>query len=194
MNQSNLVLASGSSYRKALLGKLNLDFIVDYAEIDESALEGESPGETAMRLAQMKARVLAAKYPAHLVIGSDQVAMLGQRQLKKPGGRESAIGQLVASSGRQVDFYTAVSVFDSANRKVVTDLDVTRVHFKSLTRGQIERYIDLDKPYRCAGSFKSEGLGIALIERIEGEDPNALIGLPLIKLIGILEKFGVMII
>lgn len=186
-----IVLASGSRYRAELLRKLNLDFISCSSNIDESARDGESAAELAIRLSKAKAAALSADYPNHLIIGSDQVAVCGSQFLNKPGNREQAIRQLKAQSGQIVQFYTGISVFDSASGHCLTDIDICSVHFRTLSDRQIESYVDLEQPFDCAGSFKSEGLGIALFSRIEGDDPNALIGLPLIKLIALLEEFGV---
>ncbi|MGZ4960180.1 MAG: Maf family protein [Methylomonas sp.] len=185
-----IVLASGSSYRAELLRKLHLDFISCSSNIDESPHDGESAAEQAVRLSEAKACALSADYPQHLIIGSDQVAVCGSQFLNKPGNREQAIRQLKAQSGQTVWFYTGIAVLDSASGRCLSDIDICSVHFKALSDKQIESYVDLEQPFDCAGSFKSEGLGIALFSRIEGGDPNALIGLPLIKLIALLEKFG----
>ncbi len=187
---TRLVLASGSPYRHMLLNNLGLDFIVDSPDIDESAMSGETPQQLSERLSCEKAKSLASKYPDHLIIGSDQVAMLNHRQLTKPGNRKNCITQLIAASGRQVLFFTGVCVLDSKTGQSITEVDLCSVYFKNLTLEQIERYVDREKPFDCAGGFKSESLGIALIERIKGDDPNALIGLPIIKLIRILDQFG----
>ncbi len=186
-----IVLASGSRYRAELLRKLHLNFISCSSNIDESARDGESAMELAIRLSEAKAAALSSDYSNHLIIGSDQVAVCGSHFLNKPGSREQAIRQLKAQSGQTVQFYTGISVFDSANGYCLSDIDICSVHFKALNDRQIESYVDLEQPFDCAGSFKSEGLGIALFSRIEGDDPNALIGLPLIKLVALLEKFGV---
>lgn len=186
-----IVLASGSHYRAELLGKLHLYFISCSSNIDESAHDGESAAQLAMRLSEAKANALRADYPRHLIIGSDQVAVCGSQFLNKPGNREQAIRQLQAQSGQIVQFYTGISVLDSASGRCLSDIDICSVHFKTLNDRQIEHYVDLEQPFDCAGSFKSEGLGIALFSGIEGNDPNALIGLPLIKLIALLERFGV---
>ena len=138
-----------------------------------------------------KAQALAQRFPDHLIIGSDQVAMFGEQQLEKPGGRTEAIHQLALVAGKQAHFYTAVTLLESRTNRALTEVDHTIVTFRSLTRGQIERYVARDEPYQCAGGFKSEGLGIALFEKIEGEDPNALVGLPLIRLTRMLEQFAV---
>jgi len=147
-----------------------------------------------MRLAQEKAAAVAQQFPEDLIIGSDQVAMLAGQQLTKPGGRANAIRQLRAASGQAVTFYTSVCVLNSATNESGTDLDRTIVHFRPLTNAQIEAYVDRDQPFDCAGGFKSESLGVVLFEKIEGEDPNALIGLPMIRLIRLLETFGVTVI
>ncbi|MGZ5009039.1 MAG: Maf family protein [Methylobacter sp.] len=189
-----LVLASSSPYRRELLKKLGLSFDTASPDIDETPLPDEAPTQTAMRLSLQKAAALAAEFPQHLIIGSDQVAILAGKPLNKPGSRENAIAQLAAASGKTVHFYTGVCVYDSRNGQHRVDYDHCAVTFRVLSREQIERYIDLDRPFNCAGGFKAESLGIALFERIAGDDPNALIGLPLIKLIGLLEGFGVKVI
>lgn len=187
----HLVLASTSPYRRSLLGKLGLPFVAATPDVDERRRLNEEPGTLATRLAEAKCRALQTQYPCHLIIGSDQVAMLGDTQLTKPENRSCAIRQLQAASGQRVVFYTGVCVLDTSNRRAQTEMDVCTVHFRELRENQIIHYVDRDEPFDCAGSFKSEGLGIALFERIEGEDPNALIGLPLIRLISMLNRFGV---
>lgn len=189
-----IVLASGSAYRAELLRKLRLDFSVRPANIDEGLHPDEAPGDAALRLARNKALALADPCPRHLIIGSDQIAVCGGNFLNKPGGREQAISQLQMQSGRSTRFYTAVSILDSGSGRMVSDLDISTVHFKTLSDSQIERYVDIEQPYDCAGSFKSEVLGIALFSAIEATDPNALIGLPLIKLVELLSKFDVRVI
>lgn len=186
-----LVLASSSVYRKALLEKLHLSFTCASPDIDESEKKGEPPRQMALRLAEKKANALTAGYPHHLIIASDQVAILGQTQLKKTGTHSNAIEQLQLCSGQSVKFYTSVCVLNSANGELKSALDTCTVHFKKLNKQQILKYIELEHPLDCAGSFKSVGLGIALFERIQGDDPNALIGLPLIKLISLLEAFNI---
>ncbi|NJD05233.1 MAG: septum formation inhibitor Maf [Methylococcaceae bacterium] len=185
-----LVLATGSRYRRQLLGKLELPFDSASPDIDESHRPGESPMALARRLASEKAMALANQFPDHLIIGSDQVAELNGRALGKPGTHSRATAQLRAASGNTMVFFTAVCVLDSRSTLSRSDVDRTVVYFRPLTDQQIERYVDREQPLDCAGSFKSEGLGIALFEKIDGEDPNALIGLPLIRLIRILEAFG----
>lgn len=189
-----IILASGSQYRAELLRKLPLDFIGCGSDVDETPLPGESAPQLAIRLSQAKAEAIGAMYPNRLIIGSDQVAVCGDRLLGKPGDREQAIRQLKAQSGQTVRFYTGICVLNSADGHCLSDIDICSVHFRTLADQQIERYVDLEQPFDCAGSFKSEGLGIALFSRIEGDDPNALIGLPLIKLIDLLARFGVAVI
>ncbi|MEI8574197.1 septum formation inhibitor Maf [Methylomonas sp. LW13] len=186
-----IVLASSSKYRCQLLEKLGLAFLSCSSDVDESPQAGESPYALVRRLSLAKAEEVGKIYPNHLIIGSDQVAVLDQEILGKPGGRDAAIQQLAKQSGRTVQFYTGVCVFNSVSGRHLSDMDVCSVQFKTLTSSQIEKYIDLDRPFDCAGSFKSEGLGIALFSKIVGEDPNALVGLPLIKLVALLDKFGV---
>ncbi len=189
-----IVLASSSKYRRQLLEKLGIDFLSFSSEIDESPLTDESPEALVSRLSIAKAEEVGKTYSDHLIIGSDQVAVLDREILGKPGGRDSAIQQLTKQSGRTVQFYTGICVLNSASGLHLTDLDICSVYFKALEYAQIQRYIELDQPFDCAGSFKSEGLGIALFSKIVGEDPNALVGLPLIKLVALLEKFGVHVI
>ncbi|MDD1619939.1 MAG: Maf family nucleotide pyrophosphatase [Methylococcaceae bacterium] len=186
-----IILASASQYRAELLRKLHLDFISCGSNVDETPLPGESPELLAKRLSQAKAEALSAMYPNHLIVGSDQVAVCGNELLSKPGDRTQAIRQLKMQSGQTVRFYTGICVLNSATGHYLNDIDICSVHFKTLSDSQIERYVDLEKPFDCAGSFKSEGLGIALFSRIEGDDPNALVGLPLIKLTGLLARFGI---
>lgn len=190
-NPLPLVLASSSPFRRELLTKLGLTFQTDSPDVDEAALAGETPAAQAARLAECKAKALANRYPAHLIIGSDQVAEIAGHTLGKPGNREGAIAQLQAASGRSMRFHTALYVWNSRDGIGKGAVDSTTVYFRRLDVRQIQAYIDREQPYGCAGSFKSEGLGIALFERIETEDPNALIGLPLIRLVAILEQFGV---
>ena len=173
-----LILASTSRYRRDLLARLRLDFEVARPEVDESALPGETPSVLARRLATAKAAAIAVQAPHAWVIGSDQVADLDGRALGKSGGRDAAIAQLQGMSGRPVAFRTAVCVMRGATS--FDALDTTLVHFRNLDHAEIERYVDAEQPFDCAGSFKSEGLGIALFEAIETQDPTALIGLPLI--------------
>lgn len=191
MKTNNLVLASSSPYRQAILKKLHLDFVTARPDINEAAQENESPTRLALRLAQEKAMALTNRYPRHLIIASDQVAMQNETQLNKPGNQANAIKQLQLSSGNTVKFYTSVCILNSATGELKSAFDLCTVYFKTLSEQQIKNYIRLEQPYDCAGSFKSEGLGIALFERIQGDDPNALIGLPLIKLIALLNSFDI---
>ena len=187
-NPAQLVLASSSPFRKALLAKIYPEFDAASPDIDESMQENEPPIDLALRLAIEKAKALKTQYPNHLIIGSDQVAMLGETQLTKPGTHDNCIKQLQLSSGKTLKFYTAVCVLNSTTGDYKADVDSCTVQMKHLTNEEIESYVQKDKPYGCAAAFKSEGLGIALFEKIEGDDPNALVGLPLIKLIKLLNQ------
>lgn len=191
MSEKTLVLASTSPFRRELLGKLRLPFECAAPDIDESARPGETPEQLVMRLAEAKARAVADNFGEALIIGSDQVACTDGEILGKPGNRGRAILQLENTSGKTVDFYTGLSVLDTATDQALTLCEPFKVHFRQLGRGQIERYLDAEEPYNCAGSFKSEGFGITLFERLEGDDPNTLIGLPLIRLVDLLAAQGV---
>jgi len=186
-----IILASSSPYRQQLLNRLQIDYTAISPEIDESPHANEAGIDQAKRLARQKAFALSDQFHCHFIIGSDQVVIVNQKQLPKPGNRESAIHQLQTISGSTVDFYTSICVLNSKTLQFSEGIDHCSVTFRKLSLTEIEKYVDLDKPYNCAGSFKSEGLGIALIETISGEDPNALIGLPLIKLITLLKNFDV---
>ncbi len=194
MALKHLVLASSSEYRQFLLRKLHLEFICASPQLDEIPLPDESPRQTALRLSKAKASELIGKFPNSLIIGSDQVAVLNGFRLSKPGNRKNTTEQLLAASGQCMTFYTGVAVANSLTGELISDIDECHVYFKKLTQTTIDRYVDLEKPFNCAGGFKSEGMGIVLMNKIEGDDPNALIGLPLIKLIGLLERFGVKVI
>lgn len=189
-NNTKLVLASSSPFRQALLKKLFNSFDTASPNIDESRQPNESDLALSKRLAFEKANALASTFPNHLIIGSDQVAMLDNTQLTKPGSHENAVKQLQLSSGRTVTFYTSLCVLNTATSESLTDVDICKVRMKKLSADEIERYVERDKPYGCAAAFKSEGLGIALFEKIEGDDPNALIGLPLIKLTALLKQMN----
>ena len=193
MNSQPLVLASTSIYRSQLLSTLQIPFQTAAPDVDETPLPGESAEQTSWRLAQVKAQVVAQRFPDALIIGSDQVALLDGKQIGKPLNHDNAVLQLRAMRGKTVTFYTALSLLNAANGEMQTDVAITRVSFRDLKDDEIERYLKKEQPYHCAGSAKSEGLGIALISRIQGDDPNALIGLPLILLVGMLEKQGVRI-
>ena len=183
-----LVLASGSAYRKALLKRLGLAFEVFSPDVDEKPLAAESPAETALRLAALKAK--AAPHRDALIVGSDQVASCNGRRYGKPGNHESAARQLRELSGRTTQFDTAIALLDSANGQLQTRVVPCRVTFRKLDERRIQKYLEMEKPYDCAGAAKAEGLGIALISRIETDDPTSLIGLPLIALTEMLERAG----
>jgi septum formation protein len=191
LNSQPLVLASTSIYRSELLTTLHIPFQTAAPDVDETPLPGESAAQTSWRLSQTKAQVVATRFPHALIIGSDQVALLDGQQIGKPHNHDNAVRQLSAMRGKTVTFYTALTLLNAASGEMQTDVAVTKVGFRNLNDDQIERYLNKEQPYHCAGSAKSEGLGIALISRIEGDDPNALIGLPLILLVGMLEKQGV---
>lgn len=189
-----LILASSSEYRRQLLQKLLIPFNSISPNVDESALAGEKPQETALRLAQEKAKKIGNEYPHALVIGCDQVATLDGEQLGKPLNHNNATTQLQKMRGREVVFHSALCLYNAATGNMQADVVPYLVKFRQLSDEQIESYLTKEQPYHCAGSAKSEGLGIALIERMLGEDPNALIGLPLIKLITMLHNEGINVI
>lgn len=186
-----LVLASTSSYRQALLARLGIPFEVQPSGVDETARPGEGAEALVARLSEEKARAVAATRADALVIGSDQLAVADGEVLGKPGGFERAVAQLARVAGRSVVFLTGLCVVDAASGRAQRDVVAYRVVFRALDRGAIERYVRREAPYDCAGSFKMEGLGVALFERLEGDDPNALVGLPLIRLVRMLEAEGV---
>jgi septum formation protein len=185
-----LILASTSSYRRELLERLGLAFETVAPGCEETPLPGETPTQRALRLAAAKARAAAPRFPGALIIGSDQVAMLGDEPLDKPGDHANAVRQLRRLSGRTATFHTAVALLDAANDSLQSRLVPCRVAFRTLAERQIETYLQRERPYDCAGSAKSEALGIALIARMETEDPTALVGLPLIALTEMLERAG----
>jgi septum formation protein len=185
-----LVLASTSPYRKALLERLGLAFEVAPPGVDERPLPGESPAQTALRLSALKARALESRYADALIIGSDQVAACGAERLDKPGDHERAVRQLRRLSGRAADFHTAVSLYDTAAKAIDSRVVPCTVQFRTLDEPRIEAYLRREQPYDCAGSARVEGLGIALIARIQTDDPTSLIGLPLIALTEMLERAG----
>jgi septum formation protein len=185
-----LVLASGSAHRKALLERLRLSFEVAVPHVDESPLFQETPADTALRLSVHKAKAVENSHQGALIIGSDQVAACGGRRFGKPGNHENAARQLRELSGKTVEFHTAVTVLDTQNHKFESRVVPCRVIFRALDEGRIQAYLQKEKPYDCAGAAQSEGLGIALIERIHTEDPSSLIGLPLIALTQMLERAG----
>ncbi len=186
-----LVLASSSPYRRELLTRLQIPFEVISPDVDEAPLAHEAPQDTALRLAQLKACAVAKKFPDALIIGSDQVALLGTQQLGKPHTFENAKKQLVVASGQSLVFHTALCLYNSRTKNMQARVVPIAIKFRTLSEDLIERYLEKEQPYNCAGSAKFEGLGIALIERFEGEDPNALIGLPLIALVDMLHNEGI---
>ncbi len=191
MKNRLLVLASSSPYRAQLLARLGLRFEAVAPHIDESSLQDESPRATAERLAAAKAAALAERFPDALVIGSDQVAVLEGEIMGKPGTHANAVRQLTQASGKEMVFYTALCLLDTRSNARQLATAVNRVKFRPLDPQQIDSYLQRERPYDCAGSAKSEALGIALIEYIRGDDPNALIGLPLIELTTMLRNQGV---
>lgn len=188
---TSLVLASTSIYRKELLERLGLPFVVDSPAVDETPLPDEAPRALVRRLAEAKARAVAARHRDALVIGSDQVAVVDNRILGKPGDHARAAAQLRMAAGKRLEFLTGLCLFNAASGRAHVDIVGYAVVFRALTEAQIENYLRREQPYHCAGAFKSERLGIALCERFEGEDPSALIGLPLIRLVHMLEREGV---
>ena len=188
-----LILASTSRYRAELLGRLRLPFVQAAPGVDETPLPGEAPEALAHRLAQLKAKALARQFPGRWVLGSDQVCSCAGQVLGKPGTRERAVEQLGLLSGQSASFITAVSLVRAEDAACHTAVDHTRVHFRSLTPAAIERYLDAESALDCAGSFKSEGLGICLCSRIESVDPTALVGLPLIAVCTLLQQAGITI-
>lgn len=189
-----LVLGSTSPYRKELLQRLGLEFITAAPNIDESRRPGESPAQLVRRLAEEKAHAVAKKFSDALIIGSDQVAAIGEEILSKPGTHENAVGQLQRCSGQAVTFVTGLCLLNARSGKAQIEVIPFRVYFRPLNAAQIESYLRREQPYDCAGSFKSEGLGIALFDRLEGDDPATLIGLPLIRLTRMLETEGIQVI
>jgi MAF protein len=185
-----LYLASTSVYRKALLEKLTSNFHTAKPEVDETPLSGETPEQLVLRLAEAKARAIAANLTDGLVIGSDQVAVFAGNILGKPHTVDNAFAQLASFSGNAVTFLTGLAVVDAKSQQAKVCIEPFVVHFRHLTNEEISTYIAREQPLNCAGSFKSEGLGITLFEKLEGDDPNSLIGLPLIKLHAMLKEFG----
>ncbi|MCC2680919.1 MAG: maf protein [Nitrosospira multiformis] len=193
-NAQQLILGSSSIYRRDLLQRLQIPFDVSNPDIDETPLPGETPDATAVRLAAAKTRAVAATHPGALIIGADQVAVFEGIQLGKPLNRHNATRQLQLIRGKEVSFHTALCLFNSDQDTMQARLVPSRVKFRLLSDRQIENYLDKEQPYHCAGSSKLEGLGIALIEHMESEDPTALIGLPLIALVEMLTLEGVEIV
>lgn len=187
-----LVLASSSPFRHELLGRLGLKFLCDNPDIDESPQPDEPASELVQRLALGKAQAVAKRHPSSLVIGSDQVAVFENGTiLGKPGSAERAVEQLLQASGSSVTFLTGLCLYNAGSGNYQLCCEPFQVHFRELSRATIESYIKKEQPLNCAGSFKSEGLGITLFRRLEGDDPNALIGLPLIRLTDMLIAEGI---
>lgn len=189
-----LILASSSIYRRELLQHLQLPFSIESPEVDETPLPGETPEATALRLAQAKARKVGGHHPDALIIGCDQVATLDGLQLGKPLTHDNAVKQLRMMRGRSVTFHSAMCLYNAASGNMQSADVVYEVRYRQLSDDQIENYLRKEEPYHCAGSAKSEGLGIALIEWMRGDDPNALIGLPLVTLVSMLQNEGVTVI
>lgn len=190
MSNLKLILASSSIYRRELLTRLQLPFSCISPEVDETPLASELPQHTALRLAQAKAKKVAASHADALIIGCDQVATLDNQQLGKPLTHENATRQLRLMRGREVIFHSALCLYNAETQHMQAEVVPYLVKFRNLTDVQIESYLSKEQPYHCAGSAKSEGLGIAIIEKMTGDDPNALIGLPLIALINMLNNEG----
>lgn len=194
MAHPNLILASSSAFRYELLKRLQIPFSALSPQVDETALDGESPAETALRLAQDKARKIAIGHDDALIIGCDQVATLDGEQIGKPLTHDNAVRQLRKMRGRRVTFHSALCLYNASTQRMQAEVVPYQVAFRQLSDAQIENYLRKEQPYHCAGSAKSEGLGIALIAAMHGDDPNALIGLPLIALITMLQNEGVNVI
>lgn len=191
MQSLPIILASTSPYRRALLEKTGLTFAVAAPAVDETPHSNETPKQLVSRLAIAKAKALAPQFSQHILIGSDQVAVVDGEVLGKPGTSERAVAQLTRMSGKTVTFLTGLAVYRSTDGALQHVVEPYSVHFRALTHAEIEGYVRLERPLNCAGSFKSEALGISLFERLEGRDPNSLIGLPLIELLNMLREWGV---
>ena len=189
-----IILASSSIYRRELMQRLQIPFHTVSPHVDETVLAGEKPQDTALRLSKEKAQKIGIEYPHALIIGCDQVATLDGEQLGKPLNHKNATKQLRLMRGKEVTFHSALCLYNAETGNMQAQVVPYLVKFRQLTDEQIESYLTKEQPYHCAGSAKSEGLGIALIERMIGDDPNALIGLPLIKLITMLSNEGVNVI
>jgi len=194
LHPPSIVLASTSPYRRDLLARLRLPFEVRAPAVNEAALLGEAARETALRLAQAKARAVAPDCPAALIIGCDQVAVLDGVSLGKPGSHANAVAQLKAMRGRSVLFHTALTLFNARTGALQTAEVPTTVRFRQYDDAEIERYLEVERPYDCAGSARIEGLGIALVESVHSIDPTALIGLPLMELSAMLRNEGVSVV
>ncbi|EFB71472.1 Maf family protein [Providencia rustigianii] len=187
----SIILASTSEYRQALLKKLGLPFLAVAPNIDETPILQESAQALVMRLSHEKANALTKQYPQHLIIGSDQVCVIDNNIVGKPHTFENAFKQLKAASGQKVTFYTGLCLIDSATNQFNVQCEPFDVYFRPLTDEEIANYLNKDEPYQCAGSFKSEGLGVSLFDKLSGRDPNTLIGLPTILLLEMLSQHGV---
>ena len=185
----SLVLASTSPYRKELLARLQLPFTTDAPNVDETALPEETPSSLVQRLSLLKAQALMPRHPNSLIIGSDQVAVCQGRIITKPGSHANAVAQLTSFSEQRIEFLTGLCVLNALTGESQILLEPYNVYFRQLSQDTIEKYLIKERPYNCAGSFKSEGLGTVLFERLEGDDPTALIGLPMIRLIQLLKYF-----
>lgn len=188
-----LVLGSSSPFRKQMLEKLQLPFIQFAPEIDETPLADETPTAMIKRLSLLKAQAVAKAHPNSIIIASDQCATFNNQPIGKPHTHDNAVKQLQMFSGQAIKFHTGLVVIDPRDQKAYQSMDTTTVHFRVLSAQTIENYLQAEQPYQCAGSFKSEGLGITLFERIESRDPNALIGLPLIELTSIFAQMGIVL-
>ena len=186
-----LILGSSSPFRAELLTKLGLEFITASPDINEDGLEGEQAIQLVQRLAEQKARKIAEAHPNALIIGSDQVAVLDGQILGKPGNHQNAMKQLSAASGKAVNFLTGLALYNSQSKRMQSLVEPFEVSFKQLSEQQIDFYLKQEQPYQCAGSFKSEGFGISLFSKLNGDDPNSLIGLPLIRLVDMLNVEGI---
>jgi septum formation protein len=186
-----LVLASTSPFRREILQKLAIPFDAAAPDTDETMMDKESPEALVSRLAESKARAVAHDWPNALIIGSDQVACVDGEILGKPGNRQNAMQQLTQAAGKAVTFYTGLCLLNSGSQQAQISCELFKVYFRQLNEAQIARYLDHEQPFNCAGSFKSEGMGITLFSKLEGDDPNTLIGLPLIRLVEMLGNEGV---
>jgi septum formation protein len=186
-----LVLASTSPFRREILQKLAIPFDAAAPDTDETMMDKESPEALVSRLAESKARAVAHDWPNALIIGSDQVACVDGEILGKPGNRQNAMQQLTQAAGKAVTFYTGLCLLNSGSQQAQISCELFKVYFRQLNEAQIARYLDHEQPFNCAGSFKSEGMGITLFSKLEGDDPNTLIGLPLIRLVEMLGNEGI---
>jgi len=191
---ADLILASTSPFRKAILEKLDIPFDTQSPEVNETPLDNESPEMLVERLSIAKAKAIADSLDKGLIIGSDQVAIIDNKILGKPGSHAKAVEQLLQASGKTVTFLTGLCLYNATSKTYQVEVVPFNVVFRELTKKQIDNYLNKEQPYNCAGSFKSEGLGITLFEKLDGDDPNTLIGLPLIRLVRMLEKEGVAVI